>query len=177
MTTINTTMKNARFHLDFVNRKIVGTKASFDKASKGVGEIYEELAAKVAAHPDFVLDVKEQKRRSNKKKETYDGLTFGFMKLYLSLTQKDGEARMQELEKIRSMAKEINRSPYPIAKKWFLETNEDFNMKDAREAITDALVKKAAAADANSKVEAATTNDAEMNEEAEKLIAEMTPAA
>ena len=33
-----------RFIIDFINKKIIGTKASFDKASKGSGAIYEELA-------------------------------------------------------------------------------------------------------------------------------------
>lgn len=42
-----------RFIIDFINKKIIGTKASFDKASKGSGAIYEELATKVAKHPAF----------------------------------------------------------------------------------------------------------------------------
>ena len=44
-----------RFIIDFINKKIIGTKASFDKASKGSGAIYEELATKVAKHPAFEL--------------------------------------------------------------------------------------------------------------------------
>ena len=53
-----------RFIIDFINKKIIGTKASFDKASKGSGAIYEELATKVAKHPAFELVIKEQKKRS-----------------------------------------------------------------------------------------------------------------
>ena len=74
-----------RFTIDFVNKKIIGTKASFDKAGKGEGAIYEELATKIAAHPDFELVVKEQKKRSNKAKQTYDGLTFDLMKTFIAI--------------------------------------------------------------------------------------------
>ena len=78
--------KNApRFVINFVDKTITGTKASFDKAGKGEGAIYEELAAKVAAHPDFELVVKEQKKRSNKAKQTYDGLTFDLMKKFIAI--------------------------------------------------------------------------------------------
>ena len=44
-----------RFSVDFIGKMISGTKASFDKAKKGNGPIYEELARKVANHPDFDL--------------------------------------------------------------------------------------------------------------------------
>ena len=39
-----------RFTINFIEKQIIGTKASFDKASKGFGPIYEELAAKAANH-------------------------------------------------------------------------------------------------------------------------------
>ena len=61
---------NARFIVDFLHKQIIGTKASFAKASKGVSPIYEELTAKINAHPAFELIVKEQKRKSNKAKRT-----------------------------------------------------------------------------------------------------------
>ena len=50
---------SVRFNYDFFNKTIVGTKASFDKASKGFGPAYEELATKMAEHPDFICAVKE----------------------------------------------------------------------------------------------------------------------
>ena len=37
-----------RFTINFIAKEITGTKASFDKASKGFGPVYEELAEKVA---------------------------------------------------------------------------------------------------------------------------------
>ena len=54
-----------RFTIDFFDQKIIGTKASFNKAAKGFGSEYEELAAKMAAHPNFELVVKEQKHKSS----------------------------------------------------------------------------------------------------------------
>ena len=59
--TKNTTYTE-RFTIDFISKKIIGTQASFNKASKGTGEIYEELASKIARHPNFEVAVKEQKK-------------------------------------------------------------------------------------------------------------------
>ena len=50
-----------RFTVDFINQKIIGTKASFDKASKGFGPIYEELADMKCA---FNITLKEGTRRN-----------------------------------------------------------------------------------------------------------------
>ena len=76
---------NARFTIDFITKTITGTKASFNKAGKGFGAEYEELAAKLAAHPDFTLIVKEQKHKSTKAKRTYEGLDFDFMEAYIEM--------------------------------------------------------------------------------------------
>ena len=57
---MNTKKKAPRFIIDFAKKQIIGTKASFNKAGKGEGEIYTELATKMAAHPDFKLEIKEQ---------------------------------------------------------------------------------------------------------------------
>ena len=44
------TVSTVRFTINFIEKQIIGTKASFDKASKGFGPIYEELADKAAKH-------------------------------------------------------------------------------------------------------------------------------
>lgn len=121
MTNSNTNLSAAsvRFAVDFINKKIIGTKASFDKASKGSGSIYEELASKVAAHPDYELVVKKQKSRSNKKKEVYSGLNFPFMEAYISI-QSNSLVLMREYESVKKFAKKQKISIYPITKKWFL---------------------------------------------------------
>ncbi len=76
--TKNTTYTE-RFTIDFISKKIIGTQASFNKASKGTGEIYEELASKIARHPNFEVAVKEQKKHITKAKRTYDGMDFKFI--------------------------------------------------------------------------------------------------
>lgn len=137
---MNTTKKNAnvRFVIDFINKTITGTRASFNKASKGYGPEYEELAEKIAKHPDFKLDIKEQKSRSNKVKKTYDGLNFPFMEAYIS-TLENAEALTKEYEEVKSMAKNTGSKLYPFTKKWFLRKfgteEKPFDMAEAKEAI------------------------------------------
>ena len=113
-----------RFTVDFINQKIIGTKASFDKASKGFGPIYEELAEKVAKHPDFTLIVKEQKKHTTKAKKTYYGMDFDFMEAYIS-TRKNAKQLMEEYEAVKKMAEDSKISVYPFVKKWFLDNYKD----------------------------------------------------
>lgn len=61
-----TTATSPRFTLNFANQTIVGTKASFDKASKGTGPIYGELVALIEKHPTFGFTIKEQEKHSTK---------------------------------------------------------------------------------------------------------------
>ena len=119
---------NARFTLDFVSKEIVGTKASFDKASKGLGPIYEELAAKMAAHPDYKIKIVAPK--SNKERQVYKGMDIGFMRDYIK-TMED-VAFEEKFEKVLAFAKNSDKSKYPIAKKFFLKQYKDFNYDDAK---------------------------------------------
>lgn len=137
--------KNApRFVINFVDKTITGTKASFDKAGKGEGAIYEELAAKVAAHPDFELIVKEQKKRSNKAKQTYDGLNFDLMDKFIAI-QENSESLMRAYKGAKKMAKDTGSSVYPFTKKWFLGQFESFDVAEAKKAISDHNVSLVAA--------------------------------
>ena len=135
-----------RFTIDFFDQKIIGTKASFNKAAKGFGSEYEELAAKMAAHPDFELVVKEQKHKSIKAKRTYEGLDFPFMEAYI-LTQSDSDTLMAEYKSVKAMAKSSGSNVYALTKKWFLGTfateEEPFDMAEAREAINAYRILKA----------------------------------
>lgn len=137
---MTTSTSSVRFTVDFINKQIIGTKASFGKASKGIGEIYEELASKVAAHPDFTLVVKEQKHTINRAKRDYHGLDFDFIETYI-LTQDRASVRMEEYKNVRAFAKSNKISVYPFVKKWFLgefdPENEGFDMKKAQEVIAD----------------------------------------
>lgn len=135
-----------RFTIDFFGQKIIGTKASFNKASKGSGIEYEELSAKMAAHPDFTLVIKEQKHKSAKVKRTYEGLDFPFMEAYI-LTQSDSDALMAEYKSVKAMAKSCGSNVYALTKKWFLGTfateEEPFDMAEARETINAYRIMKA----------------------------------
>ena len=145
-TTTKTASANTRFALDFFNKKIVGTKASFNKASKGFGSEYEELAAKMAAHPDFTLEVKEQKHKTTQAKKTYDGLDFKFMEDFISTLDAPKEM-MAKYNAVKKMAKDCGTKVYPLTKKWFLDTfstvNHPFDMDEAREAINAYRIQQA----------------------------------
>ena len=138
--------KVVRFTIDFVNKKIIGTKASFNKASKGFGPEYEELSSKLALHPDFTMNVKEQKQKSTKTKQTYEGLDFSFMEKYIAI-QNDSEALEQEYKSVKEMAEKIGTSIYPFVKKWFFSkfstTEAPFDMDVAKQEISDYYMSKA----------------------------------
>ena len=135
-----------RFTINFIAKEITGTKASFDKASKGFGPVYEELAEKVAKHPDFKLVVKEQKKQSTKAKRTYNGMDFDFMKAYIE-TRVNAERIMAEYEAVKKMAEDSGISVYPFTKKWFLgefdSNGEGFDMEQAKKEIADYRIAKA----------------------------------
>lgn len=132
--------KNVRFTIDFVKKTITGTKASFNKAGKGYGPEYEELASKTAAHPEFKLVIKEQKKHSTKVKRVYDGLDFSFMEDYISI-KSNADILMKEYEAVKQKADEASTKKYPLTKKWFLRTfgteENPFDMELARKEISD----------------------------------------
>ena len=134
----STNKATVRFTINFFDKTIIGTKASFNKAAKGYGPEYEELAAKMAAHPDFTLEVKEQKHKATKAKKTYDGLDFPIMRAYI-LTRPNSDILMKEYEEVKKVAKSSGTKTYPLTKKWFLgkfgTEEKPFDMDEAREAI------------------------------------------
>ena len=137
---------NVHFTINFFDKQIIGTKSSFNKAGKGFGAEYEELAAKMAAHPDFKLVEKEQKHKSTKAKRTYDGLDFDFMEAYIEM-QTDAQKLKNEYESVKQMAVNCGSSKYPMTKKWFLgkfgTEDQPFDMEQARKDITDYRIQQA----------------------------------
>ena len=121
--------KKNRFALDLFNKKIMGSKKSFDKASTGSGEYYEELMHLMAQHPDFELVVK-----TTESKRTYKGLDEALMKDYLSIQDNSSQLR-SEFDTIRENAKNSNMNTYQVLRKWFLKKFESFDIKKAQEAI------------------------------------------
>ena len=141
--TMNTTTAasntNVRFTLNFFDKTITGTKASFNKANKGFGPEYEELTSKMAAHPDFKLVIKEQKTKTTRAKRSYEGMDTKFIKDYISILS-NAKEMMAEYEAVQKLADDSGIKAYPLTKKWFLGKfgTEDagFDMAAAKEAIT-----------------------------------------
>ena len=146
-TTMNTTTSSARFTLDFFKKTITGTKASFNKANKGFGPEYEELTAKMAAHPDFTLVVKEQKTKTTKAKRTYEGMDYKFMEDYIATFEDD--TMVKQYKAVKEMAESRGTKAYPLTKKWFLGEFSDmeggFDMEAAKKDIANYRIAKAQA--------------------------------
>ncbi len=148
MNTTTTSSKSAvRFTLNFFDKTITGAKASFNKANKGFGPEYEELTAKMAAHPDFTLVIKEQKAKTTKSKRTYEGMDYKFMEDYIA-TFEDA-SMVKEYEAVKQMAENCGTKAYPLTKKWFLSKFSDmeggFDMEAAKKDIADYRIAKAQA--------------------------------
>ncbi|MDO4174798.1 MAG: hypothetical protein Q4D42_08530 [Eubacteriales bacterium] len=143
---MNTTTSAVRFTIDFINTTIIGTQASFNKASKGFGPEYEELTAKIAAHPTFKLAVKEQKHKTARAKRTYEGLNDEFIQAYIS-TLDNAEEMQREYKAIQKAAKGCRMKAFPMTKKWFLDKfstkEKPFKMDDAREKISNFRIAQA----------------------------------
>jgi len=128
------------FTINFIEKIICGSPASFKKASTGEGAAYEELLAKITAHPDYRLH--EVRAKKNPSKNTYEGLTYEFMKAYITI-QPDAEARLKKMELVTKTAKQMKKSAYPVVKKWFLkEVGEDFDMDEAQKAVNEVMDKR-----------------------------------
>ena len=165
---MNTTKSNVRFTINFFEKTIIGTKASFNKAGKGCGPEYEELTAKMAAHPDFKLVVKEQKAKTTKAKKTYEGMDYKFMEAYIA-TFEDA-TMVKEYEAVKEMAENCGTKAYPLTKKWFLGkfgTEEaPFDMDKAKEQISDYAITQAQAKAATTFAALPKTETTEVNEAA-----------
>ena len=114
-------MKNSNkyFTLDILNKKIRGSKRSFQLANKGYGDAYEQLMALMNAHPDFELE--EVVAKKNDSKETYEGLSYEFMKDYIAI-QENASLLLKKLDLVIANAKKTRASAYPVVKRWFLRT-------------------------------------------------------
>ena len=126
---------NPRFTVNFFNRSIVGTKASFDKAGKGYGEIYDELMRLISAHPDYAMEVKEQKKHTAKPKKTYAGLTIPLIRDYIEL-QKNADDLLREFINVRDLG-EARNAKYPTVKKWFCDTFKNITVDEVKKAVND----------------------------------------
>lgn len=128
--------KRSLFSVDIPGKTIYASAATLSRATNPNSKEYIELCLLLADHPGF----KVKEKASNK--TTYDGLTFKFMRDYISI-QTDCDELMDEFEAVKLSSGE----KYPIVKKWFLDTfkNEDgkFNMNKAKREITNGKIEAA----------------------------------
>ena len=128
-------MKNSvavRFTLDFANKAIVGSKASYDKAGKGSGEIYKELVSLMVKHPDFVCVVKEPKKPA-KPKQTYKGMDIPFILDYLAAV-KDAKT-LKTVNDVIAFADAMKKHSYPLVKRVLFDAYEEFDYTSAKKIV------------------------------------------
>lgn len=114
-------MKTA-INVDFLNNRIVMTRTFAKLASDVRSAEYEMLQKARRDYPTFSVEVRTIKRNPNK--ETYAGLTYKYMRDYIS-THETGETRKLVLDEFDEMlliskchSKDFR---YPVIKKWFLK--------------------------------------------------------
>ena len=118
-------MKNALF-IDFANEKIVMTTTFAKKCYNTASAEYAQLQSVRRDYPTF--NVTTRKIKSNPNKDSYKGLTYEYMKMYI----KTHETEEQAKEIIAYLDEQIliskchsQRLRYPTIKKWFLKQYPD----------------------------------------------------
>ena len=125
---------STRFSLNFANKTIVGTKASFEKAGKGYGPIYDELASLMARHPDFGIEIKAPKNPP-KDKQFYKGMDIAFMRDFLIAN--DDPITLKTLDDVVAFAEATGKSKYPLAKRVLFGIYNDFDYTEAKRLVDD----------------------------------------
>lgn len=125
-------MKKSNITVNRMENTIEVSKAFYNKACKYGTPEYEMLTEAAAQNPTFKIAFKENK------KKTYTGLTLKRMKEYI-LTQPDSEKRLEEFKAIQLIS-EAKGAKYPLTKKWFLETFEDYKENEVK--TNDAVLQK-----------------------------------
>lgn len=118
MNNSTTTVKG--YVLNLVEGKIVMTKRFEKKAMVYGSDEYTVLTGLRKDFPDFKLEVKEIKKKDNKK--SYEGLTIEEMKRFVSTRSKEEK---EALERVIKLANDKKKSKYGKIKKWFLDNYKD----------------------------------------------------
>ena len=114
-------MKN-RLWIDFTENRIMMDRTFAEKCRDTRSAEYEHLQRVRQDYPEFSVQRREIKK--NTSKETYAGLTYGYMEHYI-ITHEEADTRAavlaeyNELQLISECHKRSRR--YPTIKKWFLE--------------------------------------------------------
>ena len=114
-------MKN-RLWIDFSNNRIMMDRTFAEKCRDTRSTEYEHLQRVRQDYPDFAVQRRAIKK--NASKETYAGLTYGYMEHYI-ITHEEADTRaavLAEFNELRLISECHKRSRrYPTIKKWFLE--------------------------------------------------------
>ncbi len=114
-------MKNA-IKIDFINNRILMTRAFAKLASDVRSKEYEMLQKARCDYPNYTVEIRTIKR--NPDKETYAGLTYNYMMDYIR-THEAAETRelvLAEFNEMLLISKCHSKAfRYPTIKKWFLE--------------------------------------------------------
>lgn len=135
----NTSVASPRFVLDFAKKSIIGSKASYDKAGKGAGNIYNELVALMEKHPDFVCVVKKPKEPP-KPRQTYKGMDIEFIRDFLAAVN-DGKT-LKRVNDVIAFAEKNKMKKYPLVKAELFDAHKDFDYNDAKEKVAEYRHKK-----------------------------------
>lgn len=119
------------FAINFAEHTIVATKTTLKKASVPNSSEYKELMNLMKQNPTFAVVEKEIKPAVSK--NAYKGLNRSFILRYISI-----QDNADELNRQYNKASEMG--SFPLVRKWFLDTFENFDMTDAKEELTKAAL-------------------------------------
>ena len=106
--------------VNYAERKIILSSAFAKKAFIPSTAEYKALQAVRSDYPDFALVTR--KFKTNTAQEHYRGLTYGFMRDYISSHETDAKPVLDELNEMIGISKAHSLSKrYPTIKAWFLE--------------------------------------------------------
>ena len=130
------TMKNL-FAIIHAENTIIASKTTLKKAGKPGTPEYKELMKLMKKHPTYAIAEKEIKKAEGKK--TYEGLNKAFIEKYISIQDNAGDLNEQ-------YAKASEMGKFPLVRKWFLNTFENFDMATAKKEIEQAIFAEIASA-------------------------------
>jgi len=123
-------MASSKFNIkvDHIQKKIIIGKAFDKKQSDIESEEYKKLCEAVQIFPKYKVVVKKIKK--NPHKESYKGLTYGYMEKYIAV--KGTRVDRQEYDDMRLLA-ECHSKRFPVIKQWFINKYPEVKEYGAKE--------------------------------------------
>ena len=122
------------FTLNFGKKTIVGTQNSFNKAGKGYGPLYDELAALMEKHPTYGIEIKQPEKPA-KPKQTYKGMNIPFIVDYLTAVK--DYITLETVNEVIDYAGKMRESKYPLVKRVLFDAYKSFNYAEAKSCVDD----------------------------------------